>query len=60
MANNNYLFSLDEETAAIIKEIPKTKRSAFVREGIKLKIREVQQPEQKIVEKPRAKVKLII
>ena len=42
MANNSYLFSLDETTAAIIKEVPKTKRSAFVREAIMLKTRSLE------------------
>lgn len=35
LPNNNYLFSLDEETAAIIKQVPKRERSAFVRNAVK-------------------------
>ena len=46
MANNNYLFSLDEETASILKQVPKSKRSEFVREGVKLKAKTLDEPKQ--------------
>lgn len=35
MANYNKLFSLDPETIEVIEALPKTKRSEFVRKGIK-------------------------
>ena len=35
MPNYNKLFSLDPETIEIVESLPKTKRSEFVRDGIK-------------------------
>lgn len=37
MAHDLYTYSLDEEAATILKEIPKTKKSQFVSEAVKLK-----------------------
>ena len=66
MANNNYLFSLDEETADILKQIPKSKRSAYVRDGVKLKARTIdgekpEEPEKKteIINLPKTIKKVI-
>lgn len=37
MPNYNHLFSLDEESGEMLKEVPKSRRSAYVRDAIKTK-----------------------
>ena len=39
-----YTFSLDEEAAAILKEVPKTKKSKFVSDAVKVKSRTFEAP----------------
>ena len=56
MAHDLYTYSLDEEAATILKEIPKTKKSQFVSEAVKLKARMLEQP---VIEAPKTfRVKL--
>lgn len=44
MGHDLYTYSLDEEAANILKSIPKTKKSAFVSEAVKMKARMLEEP----------------
>ena len=63
LTSNNRTYTIDEDAEAILKEIPKKKKSEFVREAIKLKARTLESDEkqpQKQAEKPIPTVKISI
>ena len=60
MTTKSKLFSLDEESNAYVETIPKNKRSAAIREALKLhKFQHREIKPEKIIENRKLKVKII-
>ena len=63
LTSNNRTYTIDEDAERILKEIPKKKKSEFVREAIKLKARTLEgdaKEPPKQVEKPIPTVRIRI
>ena len=58
MPGQNVTYTMDSDSIEILNKIPKSKRSEFVREGVKLKARTLEG--EKPVQKPRQRVEIEI
>ena len=56
MANQPYMFTLDDESIGVIREVPKQKRSAYVRDAILLKARTLTGDEIEVKHSKRVKI----
>lgn len=59
MPNYNKLHSFDKETLEILEKVPKTKRSEFVRESVKLKHRTELNKNNEVKPTPTPQVRII-